>query len=89
MRRNNDKMLLESLVRKYGKASVVKAINEMTHNKPYVTEDNVEYIIGNLINSYPEIHHTNIRAFFGGWQNGFWEFEPEWFDNIFTWGKTS
>lgn len=29
MRRNNDRMLLESLVRKYGKNSIVKAINEL------------------------------------------------------------
>jgi hypothetical protein len=54
-------------------------------NKPYVTEDNVEYMIGNLRNTYPEIHHTDIRSFFGGWQNGVWKFEPEWFDDIFTW----
>ena len=60
-------------------------INEMAYNKPYVTEDNVERIIGDLRNTYPEIHHTDIRAFFGGWQNGVWEFEPEWFDDIFTW----
>lgn len=85
MRRNNDKMLLEGLVRKYGKNSIVKAINEMARNKPYVTEDNVERIIGDLRNTYPEIHHTDIRAFFGGWQNGVWEFEPEWVDDIFTW----
>lgn len=32
MKRNNDRMLLESLVRKYGKTSVVKAINEMNWN---------------------------------------------------------
>lgn len=37
MRRNNDKMLLESLVRKYGKNGVVKTINEMeeTNNNHY------------------------------------------------------
>lgn len=85
MRRNNDRLLLESLVKKYGKNSVVKAINEMAHNKPFVTEDNVQRIIGDLRNTYPEIHHTVIRAFFGGWQNGVWEFESEWFDDIFTW----
>ena len=62
-------------------------INEMAYNKPYVTEDNVERIIGDLRNTYPEIHHTDIRAFFGGWQNGVWEFEPEWFDDIFTWAE--
>lgn len=85
MKRNNDKMLLESLVRKYGKNSIVKAINEMARNKPYVTEDNVERIIGDLRNTYPEIHHVDIRNFFGGWIDGKWEFCAEWFDDIFTW----
>ena len=28
MKRNNDRMLLESLVRKYGKNSIIRAINE-------------------------------------------------------------
>lgn len=32
MKRNNDKMLLESLVRKYGKNGVKNAINEMEKN---------------------------------------------------------
>ena len=37
MRRNNDKMLLESLVRKYGKNSVKNAINEMNnHNNAFI-----------------------------------------------------
>lgn len=85
MKRNNDRMLLESLVRKYGKNSIVKVINEMAHNKPYVTKDNVERIIRDLRNTYPEMHHSDIRAFFGGWQKGVWKFEPEWFDDIFTW----
>ena len=35
MRRNNDKMLLESLVRKYGKSELVRAINEM--NEQFLT----------------------------------------------------
>jgi hypothetical protein len=35
MRRNNDKMLLESLVRKYGKNGVVKTINEMAYKYDY------------------------------------------------------
>ena len=40
MKNNNDKMILESLVEKYGKNGVVKTINEMTYeydyNKPYM-----------------------------------------------------
>ena len=35
MRNNNDKMLLESLVRKYGKNGVAKTINEMTYKYDY------------------------------------------------------
>lgn len=60
--------------------------NRVNLNKPfYVTKDNVEYLIANIRNTYPEIHHTDIRAFFGGWQNGVWEFEPEWFETLMTW----
>lgn len=35
MKRNNDRMLLENLVEKYGKNSVVKAINEMAYEYDY------------------------------------------------------
>ena len=37
MRRNNDKMLLESLVRKYGKNGVKNAINEMEEQLEPIT----------------------------------------------------
>ena len=46
MRRNNDKMLLESLVRKYGKNGVVKAINEMEENLKELSIY-VDYVVDN------------------------------------------
>ena len=36
------------------------------------------------ISIFPEIHNNDIRTFFGGWQKGVCEFEPEQFDDIFT-----
>ena len=51
MRRNNDRMLLESLVRKYGKNGVknaIKNINESLTHRDYME---LEQIIGTLINN--------------------------------------
>ena len=52
-RRNNDRMLLESLVRKYGKNGVVKAINEMKN----------EDIIQVLFNGLPEAYDNYREAY--------------------------
>jgi hypothetical protein len=42
MRRNNDRMLLESLIRKYGKNSVVKAVNEMEETNNHLLRASVD-----------------------------------------------
>ena len=54
MKRNNDKMLLESLIRKYGKNSVVKAINEMEENLKELSIY-VDYVVDNSMDLRKEI----------------------------------
>ena len=49
MRRNNDKMLLESLVRKYGKNNIIKAINES--HKQRITIKFIDDLINREINT--------------------------------------
>ena len=50
MKRNNDRVLLESLIRKYGKNGVKRAINEMTHPHPVKIDDDViSDVIDNVI----------------------------------------
>ena len=56
MRRNNDKMLLESLVRKYGKNSIknaIKKINESLTHHDYVE---LEQIVRALINNNEKLN---------------------------------
>ena len=56
MRRNNDRMLLESLVRKYGKNGVRNAINEMSYPHPVKIDDEVILdAINNVINQIHEM----------------------------------
>jgi hypothetical protein len=43
MKRNNDRMLLESLIRKYGKNGITRAINEMSHDHDAI-EISVDYV---------------------------------------------
>lgn len=93
MMKNNDRKILETLITKYGKSNVNLAINRLNEknnivnlNKPfYVTEDNVEYLIANIRNTYPEIHHTDVRGFFGEWFKSKWTFKSEWFTTLMTW----
>ena len=54
MRRNNDRMLLESLVRKYGKNGVVKAINEMEENLKELSIY-VDYVVDNSMDLRKDI----------------------------------
>ena len=72
MRRNNDRMLLESLVRKYGKNSVMKAIkriNESTDIADFTTnwgkqnEDDEEYYVRDK-NNKDEIFDAAVLLLF-------------------------
>ena len=75
MRRNNDRMLLEGLIRKYGKNSVVKAINEM-EEKGKALSIFVDYVVENPKDLRKEIicfRKNGIIAI---------EYEDERFDNM-------
>ena len=48
----------------------------------YVNVENVEELISKMKTIYTLEEH-DIRAFFGGWIDESWVFEPEWFVNGF------
>lgn len=48
-----------------------------------VTKENVEEIMDQIYEMYNGRFEKNvIRAFFGGWDNDGWHFEPEWFEDV-------
>ena len=67
-RRNNDKMLLEGLVRKYGKNSIIRAINESY--KQRITIKFIDDIINREINNAESYDWENIIE---AWDDGDYE----------------
>lgn len=56
MRRNNDKMLLESLIRKYGKNSIKNAIKKINESLTHHDHMELEQIIEALINNNEKLN---------------------------------
>lgn len=73
MKRNNDRVLLESLVNKYGKTKIVKAINEMNTGKRTTLKEYLSWYFGT----------KNIREMYDLFMS--MDFDPytleEYFDN--------
>ena len=67
-RRNNDKMLLESLVRKYGKNSIIRAINES--HKQRITIKFIDDIINREIDNAESYDWEGIIE---AWDDGDYE----------------
>ena len=80
MKRNNDRVLLESLVRKYGKNNVLNVINEMARKTKYSNDDEM----------YIDILNILYRNYFDGltvnipWDNMYGEKTVNWWVAIET-----